>query len=123
MKKLKSIIKKLKKDIGALYCAYERIDTPLIAKIIAIIAVGYALSPMDLIPDFIPILGYLDDLILLPLIIMLAIKLIPNNIMSECRSSAEKIFNKETYNSRITGCIIIGIWISLFVLFLIKILT
>ena len=123
MEKLKSIIKKLKRDIGALYCAYKRVDTPLIAKIIAIIAVGYALSPIDLIPDFIPILGYLDDLILLPLIIMLALKLIPNDIMFECRSSSEKIFNRETYNSWIAGYIIIGIWILLFILFLIKFLT
>lgn len=104
-------IKELKIDIGAIYYAYKRPDTPIIGKIIAIIVVGYALSPIDLIPDFIPILGYLDDLILLPLGIILVIKLIPNHIMAECRIQSEQHFEEEKSGNWVAGGIIIAIWI------------
>ncbi len=85
---LKNKARKLKTKIAALYLAYRRSDTPLIAKIVAAVTVGYALSPIDLIPDFIPVLGYLDDLILLPLLIALCLKLIPASIMAECEQQA-----------------------------------
>jgi uncharacterized membrane protein YkvA (DUF1232 family) len=86
--KLKQKAKELKYNLSALYLAYKRKDTPLLAKILIMITVGYALSPIDLIPDFIPVIGYLDDLILLPFLIFLSVKLIPKDIMNECKEQA-----------------------------------
>ena len=73
----------MKEDVGALYLACKRQDVSLKAKIVSLLVVGYILSPFDLIPDFIPILGLIDDLIIVPLGISLAIKLIPIDIMNE----------------------------------------
>ena len=78
--------------IPALFIAIKRKDTPIIAKIFAVITVGYALSPIDVVPDFIPVLGYLDDLIILPLLAALAIKFIPDEIMKECKIEAENMW-------------------------------
>ena len=85
---IKEITKQLKSKITVVFLAYKRADTPFLAKIIIAITIGYALSPIDLIPDFIPILGYLDDIIILPLLIALSIKLIPSNILKECEVQA-----------------------------------
>lgn len=82
--KLREIAKGLKIYIPALFLALKRKDTPIVAKILSLITVGYALSPIDLIPDFIPVLGYLDDLILLPLLVSLTIRTIPKPILEEC---------------------------------------
>jgi uncharacterized membrane protein YkvA (DUF1232 family) len=108
--KLKEKSKKLKKEIFALYLAYKDKRVSLGARIIIIIVVAYAISPIDLIPDFIPILGYLDDLIIVPLGIMLAIKLIPKHIMEECRAQAEKKMDK-LKPKKIVATIIILIWL------------
>jgi len=78
--KLKEKAKQLKKDIPAVFLALKKKETPWYAKILAILTVGYALSPIDLFPDFIPVLGYLDDVIILPLMIAATIKLIPKDI-------------------------------------------
>ena len=75
--KLKKKAEQVTKNMSILYIAYKRKDVPMIAKIMIIIAIIYALSPIDLIPDFIPILGYLDDLIILPILIYISIKIIP----------------------------------------------
>lgn len=117
--------KGIKKEIGALYLAYKRPDVPRYAKLVSILVVGYALSPIDLIPDFIPILGYLDDLILVPLGIALAIKLIPKDIMNECRQQAENIFSKGKPQNWVAGGIIICIWIIIisYILINLKIFT
>jgi len=80
----------LKKEVTALYYAYQDPRTPVYAKVLVFITMAYALSPIDLIPDFIPILGYLDDLILLPALIALSISLIPEPVMREARIRAEK---------------------------------
>ena len=80
--------KQLKTKVVIVYLALKRKDTPLLAKIAAGVTVGYALSPIDLIPDFIPVLGYLDDFIILPLLIALSVKLIPKWIMEECEAQA-----------------------------------
>jgi uncharacterized membrane protein YkvA (DUF1232 family) len=80
--------KQLKHKLAAIFFAYKRKDTPLFAKIFAAMAVGYALSPIDLIPDFIPVLGYLDDLVILPSLIWLCLKLIPTDVMKECEAQA-----------------------------------
>ena len=79
----------LKTDIPAVFLALKAKETPLIAKIAAGITVAYALSPIDLIPDFVPILGYLDDVILLPVLVSLTLKLIPSDIMEACRTQAK----------------------------------
>jgi uncharacterized membrane protein YkvA (DUF1232 family) len=88
LEKLKIKVKKLKKEIIALYYAYRHPRMPVLPKIIILFTLGYALSPIDLIPDFIPILGYLDDLLILPVLITLSIKLIPHEIMEESREKA-----------------------------------
>ena len=88
---LKARAKRIKTDIPAVFLALRHRSTPLPAKILAWITVGYALSPIDLIPDFIPILGYLDDVILLPALIALTVKLIPAEITEECRHNAEEM--------------------------------
>lgn len=115
--------KKIKNEVGALYFACKRPDVPFYAKLVAIITVGYALSPIDLIPDFIPILGYLDDLVLVPLGITLAIKLIPINIMNECRNQAANNFAKDKNKNWFAGGIIICIWIIIICYVLIKVST
>ena len=85
---LKERAKKLKTDIPAVYLALKDENTPIAAKIFAAITVAYALSPIDLIPDFIPVLGYLDYIILLPVLVAVTISFIPENIMENHRKSA-----------------------------------
>jgi uncharacterized membrane protein YkvA (DUF1232 family) len=120
--KIKQISKKIKKEIGALYLACKKPNVPLYAKIISILVVGYALSPIDLIPDFIPVLGYIDDLILIPLGIYFAIKLVPNDIMNECRVQAENIFTEGKPKNWIAGGIIISFWVIVIAYMLIKLI-
>ena len=86
---LKSRAKKLKTDIPAIFLALKDKDTPIIAKMFAGITVAYALSPIDLVPDFIPVLGYLDDVILLPMLVALTIKFIPEEVLERNRKQAE----------------------------------
>lgn len=83
---------KLKIDIPAVFIALKKKETPTIAKILAAITIFYALSPIDLIPDFIPILGYLDDVILLPVFVTLTMHFIPNDLFAECRQQAEGLW-------------------------------
>ncbi|MGN0688233.1 MAG: YkvA family protein [Oscillospiraceae bacterium] len=87
--KLKERAKRLKSDIPAVFLALKDRETPVIAKITAAITVAYALSPIDLIPDFIPVLGYLDDIIILPALVALTIRLIPDDIMEKNRRLSE----------------------------------
>lgn len=108
---LKARAKVLKNEISALYLAFKRKDTPILAKIITGIAVCYAFSPIDLIPDFIPVLGFLDDLLLLPLLITLAIKLIPKQILDECREEAASMQQEKKSNRFIYAIPIIIIWL------------
>lgn len=110
---LKSKARALKKEVRSLYLAYKRPDVPWFAKLTAILVVGYALSPIDLIPDFIPVLGCLDDLIIIPLGISLAVRLIPENIMEECRVQAEEIFKNGKPKNWVAGVIIILIWLAI----------
>ena len=88
LKNIKEKAKQLKTDIPAVFLALRRRETPFIAKVIAGIAVAYALSPIDLIPDFIPVIGFLDDIIILPVLIALVVKLIPADVFAECRKEA-----------------------------------
>ncbi|MBU3183087.1 DUF1232 domain-containing protein [Clostridium psychrophilum] len=107
-------VKNLKKEIGALSLACKRRDVPWYAKLVVVLVVGYALSPIDLIPDFIPVLGYLDDLILVPIGVVFAIRLIPKDIMNECREQSEDIFKEGKPRNWVAGGIIIFIWIGIF---------
>ena len=89
---LKEQAAKLKADIPAVFLALKDKRTPLIAKIIAAVTVAYALSPIDLIPDFILVLGYLDDVLLLPILVIAVTKLIPMSVWIECRSQAADLW-------------------------------
>jgi len=86
--KLKDWARSIRRDAHALYLAARDRRTPWYAKALAIFVAGYALSPMDLIPDFIPVLGYLDEVILLPVGIWAVVKLIPTDVMAEHRAAA-----------------------------------
>ena len=89
MSKLKDRAKKLKTDIPAVFLALKEKGTPWYARALAAIVIVYALSPVDLVPDFIPILGYLDDIIILPALIALTVKFIPNDVFEKCKKDAE----------------------------------
>ncbi len=92
MGRYKERIRKLTERLSAVYLAYRRRDTPFLAKLMAGLTIAYALSPIDLIPDFIPVLGLLDDLVILPLLLWLALKLIPKQIMQECTEQARDLW-------------------------------
>ena len=107
----------LKVEIYALYFAYKDPRVPLYARIFAACVVGYAFSPIDLIPDPIPVLGYLDDLVIVPLGIWLALKMIPPEVMVDSRSKAgERLQEKKPVNW-VVGAIILLIWLALAILF------
>ena len=89
---LKARAKQLKTDLPAVFLALKRKETPWTAKALAALTIGYALSPIDLIPDFIPVLGYLDDLILLPALVAQTIRLIPAEVLASCRAEAEGLW-------------------------------
>ncbi|MDB2705276.1 YkvA family protein [Pseudomonadota bacterium] len=113
IERLKSAARSIKADIYALYFASRDARTPWYAKWVVAVIVAYALSPIDLIPDFIPIIGYLDDLILLPLGILLAVKLVPNAVMLECKARARESIKNEKTTSFLVTIVIILIWLLL----------
>jgi len=108
---MKEKTSELKKQVFALYLAYKKKETPLIAKVFTAIVVAYALSPIDLIPDFIPVLGYLDDFILIPMGVAIALKLIPAEIMEECRKEADRKLKNDIPEAKVAGVIIVMLWI------------
>lgn len=103
----------LQADAGALFLAARHRDTPRYAKLLIALVVAYALSPVDLIPDFIPVLGYLDDLVLVPLGIALAIRLIPLSVMSECRARAVGFTGRVERAGRWARALVGGVWLLL----------
>jgi len=107
----KERVQALKKETIALALACRHPRVPWYAKALALIVVGYALSPIDLIPDFIPVLGYLDDLVLIPLGIMLVIRMIPADVLAECRRQSEEIVGRATRAGKIAAAVIVAIWI------------
>jgi len=113
LEKLKTKANQLKGVTYTLYLAYRHPATPRYAKIFAGLVVGYAFSPIDLIPDFIPVLGYLDDLILVPLGITLALKMIPEEALNAAKQQALQELEGEKPKRWIAGAIIILIWIAL----------
>lgn len=108
---LKEKAKKLKKDIPAVFIALKDKETPVFAKIIAGITVAYALSPIDLIPDFVPVLGYLDDVLILPALILLVIKLIPKEVWERSEAAAEGLWAEGRPKKWYFAIPIIIIWV------------
>ena len=109
----KARAQQLKTEVYALYLAYKDPRTPWYARIFAAGMVAYAFSPIDLIPDFIPILGYLDDLVLIPLGVFLAIRMIPVEVMSESRQQARQLMARGKPVNKVAATIIVLIWIGL----------
>jgi len=111
--KLKQRVRHLKAETFALYLAARDPRTPWYAKLLVAGIVAYAFSPIDLIPDFVPVLGYLDDLILIPLGIALAIKLVPPSVLVECRARAQETMRNGKPVSWVAGAVIVVIWLVL----------
>ena len=108
---------RLKSETHALYLAYRDPRVPWYAKLFAALVVGYAFSPIDLIPDSIPVLGYLDDLILVPLGVALAVRMIPEDVLSESRQKARAMVERgERPVSRAAAAVIVVLWLALAVL-------
>ena len=104
---------RLKAETFALYLAARHPETPWYARLFVAGVVAYALSPIDLIPDFIPVLGYLDDLILIPMGIALAVRMIPAPVLAECRARAIEVMANGEPASRAAALVIVGIWLVL----------
>lgn len=103
----------LKQEVHALALACKDPRVPWYAKLLALCIVAYALSPIDLIPDFIPILGYLDDLILIPLGIYFLLKMIPPDVLADCREQARLAATTKTPARWLAAGVIVAIWIAL----------
>jgi uncharacterized membrane protein YkvA (DUF1232 family) len=110
----KAWAKGVKRDVMALWIAARDPRTPWYAKAVAVAVAAYALSPIDLIPDFIPVLGYLDELVVLPLGIMLAVRLIPPKLMTEFRTEATR--RESEAKSYVAGAVIVAIWLAVAVI-------
>ena len=108
--KLQKWARAVKRDVYAIYLSALDPRTPWYAKALAMFVAGYALSPIDLIPDFIPILGYLDDLIIVPVGILAVVKLIPPEVLAEKRSFAERVSERPV--SKSAAAVIVLIWIT-----------
>ena len=113
LEELKQRARRLKAETFALYLAARHPDTPWYAKLLVAAIVAYAFSPIDLIPDFIPIVGYLDDLVLIPIGIALAIKLVPPPVLAECRARAQEVMVNGKPVSRVAGAVVVIIWLAL----------
>ncbi len=101
----------LKTQVFALYYAYRDPRTPWYARAVAALVVAYAFSPIDLIPDFVPVLGYLDDLVLVPLGVWLALKLVPSPVMADCRARAEAGPGEGKSRFKFMAVIIVALWL------------
>lgn len=112
LENLKRYAKILKKEVYALYFAAKDPRTPWYAKVVVAVVVGYVFSPIDLIPDFIPVLGYLDDLILVPMGIALAIKLIPPAVLADSRTRAHTLIEQGKPVNRVAAVAVVCIWLA-----------
>ena len=111
--RLKARAAGVRRDVAALHLAFRDRRVPLAAKLVILCVVAYALSPIDLIPDAIPIVGYLDDLILLPLGVALALRLIPDPVLQDCRRRAQR-FRAEDRSLRLVGLgLVVAVWTGL----------
>ena len=109
LNRLRDWARAIKRDVIALYLAARDPRVPRVAKVVAACVAAYALSPIDLIPDFIPVLGYLDDVILVPLGILLAVRLVPADVMSELRAEADR--RADTPTDRTGAIVIFALWL------------
>jgi uncharacterized membrane protein YkvA (DUF1232 family) len=109
----KQQVRKLKKETCVIYLACKDSRVPWYARALAAIIVAYALSPIDLIPDVIPIIGYLDDLILVPLGIILVLRMIPPVVLTQCRLQAETAMEQDKPTSWIAAVVVVAIWLLL----------
>lgn len=107
--------RKLKTDIPAVFLALKDKETPLMAKVFAALTVAYALSPIDIIPDFIPVFGYLDDLVLLPLLVALTIRFIPDDVLARCRTQSEGMWNDGKPEKWYYAIPIVLVWVVIIV--------
>ena len=112
MQQLKARAKALKADTYALYLAARHRDTPWYAKVFTACVAAYALSPIDLIPDFIPVLGYLDDLIIVPLGLAVAVRMVPPAVMCQCREQAREAMDSGKPVSRAGAAFIVLVWLA-----------
>ena len=117
---LKEKTRGIKSNILAIYLSMKDKRTPLIAKIMIVLTISYAVSPIDLIPDFIPVLGYLDDLIILPIMITISIKLIPKEVFEDCRIKAREKIRISKRFGILSALIIILLWVAL-ILYLVSV--
>ncbi len=113
LERLKQHTSRLKAETHALFLAARHPGTPWYAKLLVAAIVAYALSPIDLIPDFIPVIGYLDDLVLIPLGIALAIRLVPSAVLAECRERAARATANGRPVSRAAAIVIVLLWLAL----------
>ena len=114
VEELKRWAGRLKVEVYALYLAYRDPRVPLYARIFAACVVGYAFSPIDLIPDMIPVLGYLDDLIVIPLGVAIAIRMIPSQVLEECREKSRSVQDRPV--NRAAAVVVVAVWVVLAVL-------
>src|SRR5882672_11331900 len=113
---LKQRARRLKTEVVALALAARHPDTPWYAKLFLVAIVAYALSPIDLIPDFIPVLGLVDEIVLLPIAIVLAVKMVPAGVMAECRARASQHVQTASWMGRIGAALVVLIWLALIAL-------
>jgi len=116
MQSLKQLVRKLKNEVYTVYLASKDSRVPWYARLLAAVIVAYAFSPIDLISDPIPILGYLDDLILIPLGIWIVLKLIPPSVLAECRKKAEAARSLGKPTNWIAAGVIVALWLMLGIL-------
>lgn len=114
MSSLRDWARRIKRDGVTLWFARKHPRTPWTAKALAVFVVAYALSPIDLVPDFIPVLGYLDDVLLLPVLMWLTLRLIPADVLADCRAQAEEWLAREGRKPRsMAGAVaIVALWLA-----------
>jgi uncharacterized membrane protein YkvA (DUF1232 family) len=110
MASAKNWARSIKRDVLVVYFAARNPETPLIVRILAFAIAAYALSPIDLIPDFIPILGYIDDLIIVPVGILLIVRLLPPHVLASSREKADTVL--ESPRSRVAAIFIVCVWLA-----------
>ncbi|MFJ7309714.1 YkvA family protein [Peribacillus frigoritolerans] len=113
--KIKTWARSLKRQIFILYFACKDERVPWHAKVFTACVVAYAFSPIDIIPDFIPILGYLDDVILVPIGIMIALRMISKNVLTDCEVKAEEMMKNGKPKNWIVGSLIVMIWVLIII--------
>ena len=113
METWKQRARQLKVETYALYLAYRDPRVAWYARLFAALVVGYAFSPIDLVPDFVPVLGYLDDLVLVPLGAALALKMIPPDVLAECRERSREVMEEGKPTNWVAAGVIAAIWLLL----------